>query len=253
MPADYVDVRGELMIDLIKSNRLEGEYMDSLAEAKSKIIHVCRRIYEREMVASNDGNVTVRIGEDRILATPTGMSKGFLTEDDLVLTDLDGNVVEGGGAVTSEIKIYIQIYRSRADVRAAVHAHPLYATAFAACGKTVSTDVLPESANSLGYVPLVPYATPGTEQLASRIGEYLADHEVFLLQNHGALALGGDVVEAYHRLECLEHTARIVYLAQTIGGMSRLTPEQIGGIFEVHGAKTSPRIREAGRRMSRVG
>ena len=225
--------------------------MDSLAEAKSKIIHVCKRIYAREMVASNDGNVTVRIGPDKILATPTGMSKGFLTEDDLVVTDLDGNVVDGSGkSVTSEIRIYMRIYRKRQDVAAAVHAHPLHATAYAASGKTINSQVLPESVLSLGYVPLVPYGTPGTDELADMIEEYLDGHEVFMLQNHGALALGGDVVEAYHRMECLEHTAKIVYLAEALGGVDRLSPQQIRGIFERHGNKTSPRIREAGRKMS---
>jgi L-fuculose-phosphate aldolase len=203
------------------------------------------------MVASNDGNVTVKVAPDRILATPTGKSKGFLTEDDLVLTDLDGNVVDGSGKkVTSEIRIYMRIYKQRPDVLAAVHAHPLHATAYASCGKTVNSQVLPESVLSLGYVPLVPYGTPGTDELADVIGEYLDGHEVFLLQNHGALALGANVIEAYHRIECLEHTARIVYLGEALGGVDRLTPHQIGGIFEVHGGKTSPRIQAAGRKMS---
>jgi L-fuculose-phosphate aldolase len=226
--------------------------MDSLKETKENIIHVCRRIYAREMVASNDGNVTVRFAEDRVLATPTGMSKGFLTEDDLVVTDMEGNVVEGNGhAVTSEIRIYLRIYRERDDVRAAVHAHPLYATAYAAAGLTVDSKVLPESVLSLGEVPLVPYGTPGTDELADRIGVHLNDHEVFLLENHGALALGGDVVAAYHRMECLEHTARIVYLARELGGANNLEPEQIGAIFEVHGGKTSDIICRAGEKMSR--
>ena len=226
--------------------------MDSLNEAKKMIIHVCRRIYAREMVASNDGNVTVRFAEDRVLATPTGMSKGFLTEDDLVVTDMDGKVVEGNGlAVTSEIRIYLKIYGKRDDVRAAVHAHPLYATAYAAAGLTVDSKVLPESVLSLGEVPLVPYGTPGTDELADQIGHYLADHEVFLLENHGALALGGDVVEAYHRMECLEHTAKIVYLARELGGAHNLSPERIGSIFKVHGSRTTARIQRAGEKMSR--
>jgi len=209
-------------------------------------------MYAREMVASNDGNLTVRIGPDRILATPAGKSKGFLTEDDLIVTDLDGNVVDGSGReVTSEIRIYLRIYRVREDVGAAVHAHPLHATAYAVAGKSVASDVLPESVLSLGYVPLVPYGTPGTDQLADRIEEYLEDYDVILLQNHGALALGRDVVEAYHRMECLEHTAKVVYLAETLGGADRLTPKQIEGIFDTHGSKTSPKIQAAGRQMSR--
>lgn len=226
--------------------------MDSLEELKRQVLHVCRRIYDREMVASNDGNVTVRVGEDRILATPSGMSKGFLAPEDLVLTDLEGHPLENNGrTVTSEILIYCAIYRLRPDVRAAVHAHPLYATACAAAGRTVETRVLPESVLSLGKVPLVPYGTPGTSELADRIAGYLADHEVFLLENHGALALGKNVVEAYHRMECLEHTAKIVHLAARLGGAVPLSPERIGGIFRVHGAKTSERIRREGERMSR--
>jgi len=225
--------------------------MDSLKEIKSQIIHVCRRIYQREMVASNDGNVTVRAEEDRIVATPSGMSKGFLREEDLVLTDMDGNIIEGKDrSVTSEIKIYCNIYRNRPDVKAAVHAHPLHATAYAAAGKTVDSKVLPESLLSLGEVPLVPYGTPGTDELAAQVEKYLDRHEVFLLANHGALALGRNVIEAYHRMECLEHTARILFLAETLGGAIQLTPEQIADIFKVHGSKTTQRIQQAGREMS---
>ncbi len=226
--------------------------MHSLDEIKAQMLHVCRRIYDREMVASNDGNVTVRVDEQHILATPSGMSKGFLTADDLVLTDMRGNPVEKTERkVTSEIKIYCKIYELRPDVRAAVHAHPIYATARAAAGLTVNTKVLPESVLSLGEVPLVPYGTPGTDDLAGQVARYLEGHEVFLLENHGALALGTNVIEAYHRMECLEHTAKIVHLADSLGGAVTLSPERIGGIFEVHGGKTSARIRAAGARMSR--
>ncbi len=226
--------------------------MHSLDEIKAQMLHVCRRIYEHEMVASNDGNVTVRVDERHILATPSGMSKGFLTAEDLVLTDLKGNpVVDNGRKVTSEIKIYCRIYELRPDVGAAVHAHPIYATACAAAGRSVNPRVLPESVLSLGEVPLVPYGTPGTDELAGRVAEYLEGHEVFLLANHGALALGTNVIEAYHRMECLEHTARIVHLADTLGGAISLSGERIGQIFEVHGSKTSERIRAAGARMSR--
>ena len=225
-----------------------------IKEIKEQILHVCRRLYEREMVASNDGNVTVRVGEDRIIATPSGMSKGFLTADDLVLADMEGNVIEGRDrSITSEIRIYTRIYRKRPDVKAAVHAHPLYATAFAAAGRTVDSDVLPESVLSLGKVPLVPYATPGTSGLADQLEKYLDKHEIFLLANHGALALGRNVLEAYHRMETLEHTARIVYLAEPMGGALRLAPKQIGGIFEVYGSQASEVIRQAGREMSREG
>ena len=223
-----------------------------IKEIKEQILHVCRRLYERNMVASNDGNVTVRVGEDRIIATPSGMSKGFLTADDLVLADMEGKVIEGRDrSITSEIRIYTQIYRRRPDVKAAVHAHPLYATAYAAAGRTVDTQVLPESALSLGPVALVPYATPGTSGLADQIERFLDKHEVFLLVNHGALALGANVLEAYHRMECLEHTARIVYLAEPLGGALRLAPKQIEAILEVYGSKTSEVIRRAVREMGR--
>ena len=225
--------------------------MDSLKEVRDSIIHVCRRVYEHGMVASNDGNVTVRVGDDRVLVTPTGMSKGYLTAEDLVLTDMDGVAVEDNGRkVTSEIKIYLKIYSKREDVRAAVHAHPVHATAYAACGMTVESRVLPESVLSLGEVPLVPYGTPGTEELAERIGEYLEDCEVFLLENHGALALGTDVLTAYHRMECLEHTAKIIYLARQLGEVQTLSPKRIGELFEVHGDKTSARIQRVGKKMS---
>ncbi|HUU29737.1 MAG TPA: class II aldolase/adducin family protein [archaeon] len=212
--------------------------MDSLDRVKQDILHVCRRIYEREMVASNDGNVSVKVGPDRVICTPTGMSKGFLQPEDLVITDLEGNPLnEGSRKVTSEIRIYLRIFQLRPDISAAVHAHPLTATALAVAGRTVDSEVLPESVLSLGKVPLVPYGTPGTEELAGQIAKYLPEHNVFLLANHGALALGRNVIQAYHRMECLEHTAKILFLAESMGRVNRLTREQIARIYEVHGKR----------------
>ena len=212
--------------------------MDPIKKVREDILHVCRRIYQREMVASNDGNVSVRVGPDLVISTPTGMSKGFLEANDLVETDLEGNPLKGASRkVTSEIRIYLRVYKLRPDISAAVHAHPLTATALAVAGRTVDSEVLPESVLSLGKVPLVPYGTPGTDDLASQIAKYLPGHNVFLLENHGALALGRDVIEAYHRMECLEHTAKIIFLAELMGGVRRLTPEQIARLYEVHGKK----------------
>lgn len=211
------------------------ESMDSLDEIKQKILHVCRRLYEWRMVDATGGNVSVRFGPDRVIATPTGMSKGFLQADDLVELDLEGRPVgRGKRTVTSEIGLYLRIFHARPDVAAAIHAHPPHATAFAVTGRSIDTDALPESVVILGKVPLVPYGTPGMDELYNEVEKFLPGHDVFLLANHGALTLGKDVIEACHRMECLEHTAMILWLAESLGGINRLKPEQVAALLSIH-------------------
>ncbi|MEA1997308.1 MAG: class II aldolase/adducin family protein [Gemmatimonadota bacterium] len=210
--------------------------MDSLAGIKEEILHVCRRIYAREMVASNDGNVSARLGSDRVVCTPNGMSKGFLEADDLAVLDLSGNPAgDNRRTPTSETPMHLGIYRMRPDISAIVHAHPITATAYAVAGRTVDHRALPESFLTLGSVPLVPYGAPSTEELPEQIGKFIRDHNVFLLANHGALALGGTVLEAYHRIECLEHTAKILFHAEALGGVIKLTSGQRARLTEIFG------------------
>ena len=229
---------------MFRNNSQGVSRMNSLEATKRDILHVCRCLYQRGLVAATEGNVSVRTGADRVIVTPTGMSKGFLQESDLVEVDLEGNPVRAGGRrATSEIKLHLKCYRMRADISAVVHAHPPAATAFSTVGRTIDESLFPEAIVTMGRVPLVPYGTPGTDELAGLLEEYLPQHEVFLLANNGALALGKNVIEAWHRMECLEQSAMTQYLAESLGKPNPLSGEQIARLRQVFGIKTIPASR----------
>jgi L-fuculose-phosphate aldolase len=199
------------------------------------MLQVCRRLYERGLVAGTDGNVSVRLSKDRILATPTGMSKGFLEADDLVVCDIAGRQVAGKRRLTTEIKIHLAAYAQREDVCAVVHAHPPYATAFAVARKPLEERLMPEAYIAVGKVALTAYGTPSTDELEASIRPALAGHDAVLLANHGAMTLGRDVIAAYHRMEALEQLARITAVTQLIGGAQSLTPEEIARLEAIRG------------------
>jgi len=187
------------------------------------IVQVCRRLYERGLVAGPDGNVSVRLDEESILVTPSGLSKVDVTLDDLVIVNLDGKVLDGRRSPSSELAMHLRIYRRRDDVRAVVHAHPPTATGFAVAGESFMAPVLPEVILQMGAVPLVPYATPGTEELPDAMEPFLAAHDAFLLANHGATTVGQTLVAAHQRMESLEHAARILLAARAVGRVNELT------------------------------
>ncbi len=207
--------------------------MPSLHQIKQDIVHVCQRLYQRSMVSSNEGNVSVRYSENRLIVTPTGMSKGFLKVTDLVETDMSGKPLKKGQKASSEIKIHIRAYEKRPDVRAAVHAHPVTATGYAVAGVPFNECVLPEIVLTLGKVPIVPYGTPSTDELPDALEPYLAEHDAFLLANHGALALGADVIQAYHKMESLEHAAKIVLVSRLMGEPNLLSRKEVDRLLDI--------------------
>ncbi|OPX25759.1 MAG: hypothetical protein B1H02_00590 [Candidatus Latescibacteria bacterium 4484_107] len=207
--------------------------MNSIYQLRRDIIGVCKRIYARGYVASNDGNVSVRISEDRVLTTPTGMSKGFLTEEQLILCDMEGNKVSGELRPSSEVKMHIMVYREREDINAVVHAHPVTATGFAVAGIPLAQCVLPEVVITLGEIPIAEYGTPSTEEIPNSIRKYIQDYDAFLLENHGALTIGPDVVNAYHKMETLEHFAQITLVARQLGKVNVLSDENVQRLMEV--------------------
>jgi len=207
--------------------------MTSIYTAKKEIIEVCRRIWVKGYVASNDGNVSVKIAEDRILATPTGMSKGFLEESDLVVCDMEGNRISGTRNPSSEIKMHLMVYRRREDVNAVVHAHPPIATGFAVAGIPLAQCVLPEVIISLGSIPLAEYGTPSTSEIYESIEDYIEDYDAFLLENHGALTIGPDVMNAYYKMETLEHFAYITLVARLLGKVNVLSEERVQKLMQV--------------------
>jgi L-fuculose-phosphate aldolase len=184
------------------------------------------------LIAGPDGNVSVRIAPDRILVTPAGMSKVDVTVDDLVELSLDGRRLRGARRESSEVALHLRIYRRRSDVQAVVHAHPPAATGFAVAGEAFASCVLPEIIFQVGSVPLVPYATPGTEALADRFEPYLDRHDAFLMANHGATTVGPSLLVAHQRMESLEHGARILLAARQLGRVNELSAEDVRMIEE---------------------
>lgn len=205
-------------------------------EEREAVCRVGKLLYDRGYVAANDGNISVRVGEGRLLITPSGVSKGRMTPDMLLVTDLDGTVIEGNRHPSSEGKMHLEVYRGRPDVNAVVHAHPPVSTAFAVCRRGLETPYLSELVAGLGQVPCTPsFAMLSTEEVPQSVRPYLADHNALLLANHGALAWGGDLWEAFDRLETVEHTAKIVLNAQLLGGGVPLTEEEVARLQGLRG------------------
>lgn len=204
----------------------------NLYSLRREIIAVGKRIYDRGYVASNDGNISARIDDRRVLITPTGVSKGFMKAEDLVVVDYDGNVLSGSKRPSSEVFMHLQIYKDRPDVNSVCHTHPPYATGFAVAGEALDQCVLPEVIIVLGQIPLVEYGEPGTEEFYRPVRKYLKDHDAFLLANHGTLTIGADVLSAYHKTETLEHFAKIAFIARTLGHVNVLGKQEVQKLFE---------------------
>jgi L-fuculose-phosphate aldolase len=199
---------------------------------REDLVRVCQRIYEKGWVAANDGNVSIRLGEDRILCTPTGISKGLVTANDLIVCDMRGNKLAGTRERTSEILMHITIYSLRPDVRSVVHAHPPVATGFAAAGRALDQALLPEVIVQLGAVPLASYGLPGTPELSEGMRPWVPRYDALLLENHGCTCYGKDVWEAYFRMETVEHFARITLVAELLGGARPLPRKEVQKLFE---------------------
>jgi L-fuculose-phosphate aldolase len=203
--------------------------------AASAIARCCRSLWDAGLIAGADGNVSVRLGPNRVLVTPSGVLKRELAAADLAEVDLTGRAVGRSRRASSELDLHLQVYRARPDCNAVVHAHPPMATAFAVAGEPIPADVLPELILYLGSVPLVPYAMTGTPALGEAVKPYLADHCAVLLANHGAVTWGPDLATAQIRMESLEHSARILLAARALGHTTRLTPEQVRALDQRRG------------------
>lgn len=205
-------------------SKTEGEH-------RADLVRVCRLIYEKGWVAMNDGNVSIRLDADRILCTPTAISKGHIEADDLIVCDLNGKKVEGRREGTSEIAMHITIYGLRPDVHSVVHAHPPTATGFATAGRALDKALLPEVVIHLGAVPLAAYGLPGTPALSDGMLPYIPNYDAVLLENHGCTTWGGDVWQAFFRMEMVEHFARITFVAEMMGGAKPLPREEVERLF----------------------
>src|SRR6187549_2385468 len=194
--------------------------MPDVAALRLAIVEIGRRLWMRGFVASNDGNISVRLGPDRLLMTPASVSKGFMTPEMMVVTDLEGRVIEAapGRKPSSEALMHLVAYRQRPDIGAVVHAHPPTATGFAVAGIPLDRAVLAEVVTTLGSIPIAEYGTPSTREMADTVRPLIRAHDGVLLANHGALTLGRDLFQAYYKMETIEHFAKISSLARKSAG-----------------------------------
>lgn len=201
--------------------------MLSNEKLKDGIVEVGKRLYKRNYVASNNGNISCRLGKNKILITPAGMSKGFMKPEDLVITDMKGKVLEGSNRPSSEILMHIIIYKMRTDVQSICHAHPIFATAFACCERSINSPLLSDIIISMGKIAKLEYAPPGSKQLSETFKPYIKKYNAFLLSNHGAVTVGNSITSACYRMESLEQYAHICFVVKQLGSEHSLDREQV--------------------------
>ena len=194
---------------------------------KKQLEEICHLLYQRNLVSASDGNVSVRVNDEHILLTPSGRNKGMVRAEEMIVCDLEGNVVEGKGKASKEYPMHRIIYRNRPDVRAVVHTHPVFSTAFALAGKTLPDDYLIEMRMMLGVVALTDYATPGTLEMADAVAPFLADYNAVLLKNHGAVTWGKSLEDAFDKMEVMESIAKTIIMSKVIGEPERISPENM--------------------------
>ncbi len=188
----------------------------------------------RGFVAANDGNLSVRLAEGKVLTTPTGVSKGFMSPEAMAVVDMNGAPLDSNKP-SSEIRMHLFVYRERPEVQAVVHAHPVYATGFATAGLSLEECVAAEIVATLGSIPLARYGTPSTEDLAESLRPHVHRSDAFLLANHGVVAAGKDLWEAYYRLERVEHYAHIIFVSRQLGGEKVLPRIEAEKLFALRG------------------
>lgn len=199
----------------------------SVNELKDLMCEVGHRLWTLGMVAANDGNITVKLGDDEFLSTPTGTSKSFLKPDMILRVNGKGEVLEGKLKPSSEIKMHFKCYEVRDDVRSVVHAHPAVATSFAVAHVPLDKYLMPEAILTLGDVPIAEYGTPSTMEIPDSIVPFLPEHDAILLANHGAITVGTDLINAYYRMETLEYNAKITLYSRLIGSQHEIANDKL--------------------------
>jgi L-fuculose-phosphate aldolase len=221
---------------------MEKYITNSESVIKDLIIDIGKRLWDRGYIVAKEGNISMRINDGEILITPTGVSKGFMSRDMIIKINMDGEVISSNKdyCPSSEVKMHLEVYKQRDDVKAVIHAHPPYSTSFAVAGVPIDTSILPEAIMSLGEVPIAPYGTPSTSEVPDSIKPFVRNSDAILLANHGALTLGTDLITAYDMMETLEHTARILYLAAGLGNVNKIPEEQINKLMEIRSKTCTP-------------
>jgi L-fuculose-phosphate aldolase len=209
--------------------------MSGEASLRADIVEVGRRMYARRYTASNDGNISVRLGAGRLLMTPKSVCKGFMTPEMMCVTDLEGRKLQGERDPSSEMLMHLEVYRQRPDIQAVVHAHPPIATGFAVAGIPLDRAVLAEVLTTLGSIPIAAYATPSTAELPEAVRKYIKAHDGMLLANHGALTVGSDLFSAYYKMETIEHFATISLVARLLGRENLIAREEVLRLQDLRG------------------
>ncbi len=212
-------------------------------ELREDIVQVGKLVYQKGWIAANDGNISIRLDQDRVLCTPTGVCKGMMHPEDLIVVDMQGNKIEGRKEQTSEIAMHLTVYNLRSDVRAVLHAHPPVATGFATAGRPLNLALLPEVIIGLGCVPLAEYGLPGTPELTEPMLPYIPKYDAIMMGNHGVVCYGEEVFKALFRMETVEHFARIALIAELLGGPKVLPRAEVDKLVDSrtrYGIKTRP-------------
>jgi L-fuculose-phosphate aldolase len=202
-------------------------------ESRLEILRFGKMLHDRGLIAATDGNISVRLNEFSVLITPTCISKGMMSTEDLVVVDMHGRRLSGFRDVSSESAMHMTIYRMRPDIGAVVHAHPPTATGFAACGLPLDQALISEVLLSLGDVPLASYATPGTSELSHSLEPFIPDHDAVLMANHGVVTYGADLTQAYLNMETVEHFAKIALVVRQLGCEHPLAADQVSKLLEM--------------------
>ena len=204
-------------------------------EIKKQICDIGKRIYDKGMVAANDGNISVKLNDNEFLCTPTGVSKGFMTPEYICKVDRNGKVLQAnkGFKPSSEIKMHMRVYKERPDVNSVVHAHPMYATGFAIAGIPLTQPIMPEAVIALGCVPIAEYGAPSTMEIPDAVEKYLPYYDAVLLANHGALTYSDSLLAAYHKMESVEFYAELLFKSKQLGGPKEFTPAQVEQLYEI--------------------
>lgn len=200
-------------------------------QLRQDLVEFGRMLHAQGFVAATDGNLSIRMDSDRVMITPTAVSKGMMHPEEMVIVDLKGERLSGPCRPSSEINMHLTIYRMRPEIGAVVHAHPCTATAFASAGIALDEPLCSEVVITLGAVPLAPYATTGTDELSESLMPYIPDHNAILMANHGVVTYGIDLRQAYLRMEAVEHYAKIVLAARQLGCNRTLDDEQLEKLF----------------------
>jgi len=209
--------------------------MPRLGESQfhTDICHIGRMVYQYGFVAGCDGNISVRTGRNTVLATPTGISKGMMAPGDLVTVDMDGHQTDGHRQPSSELGMHLLFYRMRPDVRAVVHAHPPTATGFAAAGLALDEPLVAEVVVTFGSIPLARYGMPGTSDLADSLSPLVPAHDAILMAHHGVVTCGPDLLNAFMKMEKVEHYAKIVAVARQLGPTQPLSEEDVRKLMRI--------------------